>query len=102
MLFSTAWHWVGLMTYSVSNYRVPAFADTPHSEVLFAETRDALGPLGAKGMGECPINPVARALANALANATSVRFRDPPVHPRSDLVPYRQASRGLMMRLRVR
>ena len=102
MLFSTTWHWVVLLTHSVSNYRIPAFADTPHSEVLFAEMRDVLGPLGAKGTGECPINPVARALANALANATSVRFRDPPVHPRSDLVPYRQASRGLMMRLRVR
>jgi putative selenate reductase molybdopterin-binding subunit len=90
------------MTHSVSNYRVPAFADTPHSEVLSAETRDALGPLGAKGMGECPINPVAGALANALADVTGVRFRDPPVHPRSDLAPYLHASRALMMRLRVR
>jgi CO/xanthine dehydrogenase Mo-binding subunit len=53
------------------NYRIPAFADTPRSEVYFAETRDALGPLGAKGMGECPVNPVAGALANALADATS-------------------------------
>jgi putative selenate reductase molybdopterin-binding subunit len=94
------------MTHSVSNYRIPAFTDTPHSEVFFAETRDVLGPLGAKGMGECPINPVAGALANALANAladaTGVHFRDPPVHPRSDLAPYLRASRGLMMRLRVR
>ena len=40
-----------------------------------------IGPLGAKGMGECPINPVAPALANALEDATGVRFRDLPFRP---------------------
>jgi putative selenate reductase molybdopterin-binding subunit len=63
------------------NYRIPAFADAPRTEVLFADTHDALGPLGAKGMGECPINPVAPALANALADATGVRFRNLPFTP---------------------
>jgi putative selenate reductase molybdopterin-binding subunit len=63
------------------NYRIPAFADAPRTEVLFADTHDALGPLGAKGMGECPINPVAPALANALADATGVRFRELPFTP---------------------
>jgi CO/xanthine dehydrogenase Mo-binding subunit len=32
-------------------------------------------------MGECPINPVAPALANALENATGVRFRELPLTP---------------------
>jgi len=63
------------------NYRIPAFADTPRTEVYFADTQDAVGPLGAKGMGECPINPVAPALANALADATGVRFRNLPFTP---------------------
>jgi len=58
------------------NYRIPAFADVPRTEVLFADTHDAVGPLGAKGMEECPINPVSPALANALTDATGVRFRD--------------------------
>jgi CO/xanthine dehydrogenase Mo-binding subunit len=49
--------------------------------VLFADTHDAFGPLGAKGMGECPINPVAPALANALADATGVRARALPFTP---------------------
>ena len=66
---------------SLRNYRIPAFADIPRTEVYFAETHDTLGPLGAKGMGECPINPVAPALVNALANATGIRFRDLPVTP---------------------
>lgn len=63
------------------NYRIPAFADVPRTEVFFADTRDAVGPLGAKGMGECPINPISPALANALADATGVRFRDLPFTP---------------------
>ncbi len=50
-------------------------------KVYFADTRDAIGPLGAKGMGECPVNPVSPALANALADATGARFRDLPFAP---------------------
>jgi CO/xanthine dehydrogenase Mo-binding subunit len=63
------------------NYRIPAFADAPRTEVFFADTQDAIGPLGAKGMGECPVNPVSPALANALADATGVRFRHLPFTP---------------------
>ncbi|HEU0113107.1 MAG TPA: molybdopterin cofactor-binding domain-containing protein, partial [Thermomicrobiales bacterium] len=63
------------------NYRIPAFADLPRTEIYFAETHDAAGPLGAKGMGECPINPVAPALANALQDATGIRFREMPFRP---------------------
>lgn len=63
------------------NYRIPAYADIPRTEIFFADTHDTIGPLGAKGMGECPINPVAPALANALADATGLRFRDMPFRP---------------------
>lgn len=63
------------------NYRIPAFADTPHTDIFFADTHDAIGPLGAKSQGECGINPVAPAVANALANATGVRFAHLPFTP---------------------
>jgi putative selenate reductase molybdopterin-binding subunit len=59
------------------NYRIPAFADIPRSEVYFAGTNDQIGPLGAKSMSESPINPVAPALGNALADATGIRFETP-------------------------
>ena len=49
--------------------------------VTFADTHHTLGPLGAKGVGECSINPVAPALANALADATGLHFRDLPFTP---------------------
>ena len=50
---------------ALRNYRIPAFADVPPSEVFFADTYDRIGPLGAKSQGECAINPVAPAIANA-------------------------------------
>jgi putative selenate reductase molybdopterin-binding subunit len=60
------------------NYRIPAYGDTPVTEVMFADTYDRIGPLGAKSQGECAINPVAPAVANALAAATGVRFANLP------------------------
>ena len=41
------------------NYRIPAFADIPRSEIFFADTHDRYGPLGAKPLGEAPVIPVA-------------------------------------------
>jgi CO/xanthine dehydrogenase Mo-binding subunit/aerobic-type carbon monoxide dehydrogenase small subunit (CoxS/CutS family) len=58
--------------------RIPSFADIPHTEVFFADTFDTIGPLGAKSMSESPVNPVAPALANALRDATGIRFPDLP------------------------
>jgi len=60
------------------NYRIPAYADVPRSEVFFADTHDAYGPLGAKSVAEAPIIPIAPAISNALADATGVRFRNLP------------------------
>jgi putative selenate reductase molybdopterin-binding subunit len=66
---------------TLRNYRIPAFADVPRSDVFFADTYDAIGPLGAKAQGEGSVNPVAPAIANALADATGVRFAHLPFTP---------------------
>jgi CO/xanthine dehydrogenase Mo-binding subunit/aerobic-type carbon monoxide dehydrogenase small subunit (CoxS/CutS family) len=63
------------------NYRIPAFADVPRSELFFADTHDRYGPLGAKPLGEAPVIPVAPALGNALADATGIRFHSLPFSP---------------------
>ncbi|WP_426988153.1 molybdopterin-dependent oxidoreductase [Pseudarthrobacter sp. Y6] len=60
-------------------YHIASFADVPRSEVYFASTKDQVGPLGAKSMSESPFNPVAPALANAIRNATGVRFAELPI-----------------------
>jgi putative selenate reductase molybdopterin-binding subunit len=64
---------------SFRNYRIPAFADIPRSEILLVETRDRYGPFGAKPLGEAPVIPVAPALGNALADATGIRFHSLPL-----------------------
>jgi CO/xanthine dehydrogenase Mo-binding subunit len=66
---------------ALRDYRIPAFADVPRSEIYFADTYDTVGPLGAKAQGECAINPVAPAVANAIASATGVRFPSLPFTP---------------------
>jgi putative selenate reductase molybdopterin-binding subunit len=66
---------------NLRNYRIPTYADVPRTEVLLVDSSDSVGPMRAKGMAECCINPVAPALANALENATGVRYRSLPLTP---------------------
>ncbi|MDG4782171.1 molybdopterin-dependent oxidoreductase [Micromonospora sp. WMMD961] len=66
-------------TAAFRDYHLPTFADIPRTEIHFARTSDTVGPLGAKSMSESPFNPVAPALANALRDATGIRFTDLPL-----------------------
>jgi putative selenate reductase molybdopterin-binding subunit len=66
---------------NLRNYRIPTYADIPRTEVLLVETHDSVGPMKAKGIAESNVNPVAPALANALQDATGVRYRDLPFTP---------------------
>ncbi len=68
-----------VLTTAFRNYHLPQFADVPITEVYFADTHDALGPLGAKSMSEAPYNPVAPALANAIRDAMGVRSYELPM-----------------------
>ncbi len=68
-----------VMNPEIRNYHIPQFADLPVTEVLFADTVDTLGPLGAKSMSEAPYNPVAPALANAIRDALGVRPMELPM-----------------------
>jgi putative selenate reductase molybdopterin-binding subunit len=79
---------------ALRDYRIPAFADVPRSELYFADTYDTVGPLGAKAQGECAINAVAPAIANAVANATGLRFPDLPLTPDRIFAKLAAAGRG--------
>ena len=48
-------------------------------DIHFVETFEPTGPYGAKGIGEAATNPVAAAYANAIYNATGVRFMNYPL-----------------------
>ncbi|MFD0360346.1 molybdopterin-dependent oxidoreductase [Nocardia sp. GCM10030253] len=71
----------GMVNPNLRNYRIPTYADIPRTEVLTVDSTDSVGPLHSKGIAECCINPVAPALANALENATGVRYRALPFTP---------------------
>jgi putative selenate reductase molybdopterin-binding subunit len=66
---------------NLRNYRIPTFADVPRTQVLCVDSTDSVGPLHSKGIAECCINPVAPALANAVQDATGIRYRDLPLTP---------------------
>ena len=68
-------------TPSFRTYHIPTLADLPRTEIHFADTYDRLGPNGAKSMSESPFNPVAAALANAIADATGIRLHATPFAP---------------------
>jgi CO/xanthine dehydrogenase Mo-binding subunit len=70
-----------ITTPDFSTYIIPTAADAPEIEALFVEEPYSLGPFGAKGIGETPAMPGAAAIANAIADATGVRFRELPITP---------------------
>jgi CO/xanthine dehydrogenase Mo-binding subunit len=63
------------------DFRIPTFPDRVPVEILFAETYEEAGPLGAKSIAEAPIIPVAACVANAVHNATGSRVRLVPMEP---------------------
>jgi len=50
-------------------------------EVIFANTYEPTGPMGAKGIGEAAFNPAPAAVADAIYDATGVRFTRLPISP---------------------
>ncbi|CAN5896041.1 xanthine dehydrogenase family protein molybdopterin-binding subunit [soil metagenome] len=65
----------------LTNYIVPTFDDLPPIRVVFEETPRAGGPLGAKGLGELPIDGPAPAVVNAIARAVGAEPSEIPLVP---------------------
>jgi CO/xanthine dehydrogenase Mo-binding subunit len=60
-----------LVNPNIVEYRVPRIEDMPREiDLMLAERGDGVGPYGAKGAGEGTLNPVAAAVATAVARAT--------------------------------
>jgi 4-hydroxybenzoyl-CoA reductase subunit alpha len=70
-----------MLTGNMLDYRVPTIADSPPIEVGIVESNDPHGPFGAKEAGEGSLAAFLPALANAIADATGIRFNDLPVTP---------------------
>jgi len=61
-------------------YKIFKAKDMPNITVDFIEEGDQPGPFGGKSIGECAVNPVAPAVANAVVNALGVNFIDLPLN----------------------
>ena len=71
-----------LLNPGLIDYHVPTMGDLPGAfRVDLMEDGNGPGPFGAKGMGESGINPVAPAVASAVAAATGVRLTELPLTP---------------------
>lgn len=60
-------------------YDFPTATDHPPMKTIFVETREDSGPLGAKSVGEIPVNGVPPALSNAIRDAIGVRINTLPI-----------------------
>jgi CO/xanthine dehydrogenase Mo-binding subunit len=65
----------------MTNYIMPTSVDVPHIRVYFDELPYEFGPLGAKGIGELPIDGPAPAVLNAIENAIGVPVNEIPLMP---------------------
>jgi len=64
---------------SLLDYRKLTAADLPNIETIIVEVPSPAGPFGARGVGEPPIVPALAAIANALEDATGIRFTECPM-----------------------
>jgi putative selenate reductase molybdopterin-binding subunit len=70
-----------MLTTNLSDYRIFSAPDMPQMETYIVETSDPFGPFGAKAIAEIPIDGMAPAVANAVADALGLRVRQIPLTP---------------------
>lgn len=70
-----------MLTTNLSDYRIYSAPDMPQMETYIVETSDPFGPFGAKAIAEIPIDGMAPAVANAVADAIGIRIRQIPLTP---------------------
>ncbi|MCK7537915.1 MAG: hypothetical protein MZV63_46665 [Marinilabiliales bacterium] len=63
-------------------YQIPRMTDMPEMTGIIVENHDPNSLTGAKGIGEPAIELIAPAIANAVYNATGVRYTSMPIRHR--------------------
>jgi CO/xanthine dehydrogenase Mo-binding subunit len=75
---------------NLGDYYVPTSLDIPDLKTIIVEYPGALGPYGAKAIGEPPIVLPAPAIVNAIDNAIGVRINEIPATPNRVLLALRK------------
>jgi CO/xanthine dehydrogenase Mo-binding subunit len=76
-----AWENGRMANGQMTNYIIPTSMDIPPIRVIFEERPYLHGPMGAKGIGELPMDGPAPAIVNAIENATGLSLVSIPVTP---------------------
>jgi CO/xanthine dehydrogenase Mo-binding subunit len=63
------------------DYRIPVASDVPMIDTIIIEIANPRHPFGVRGIGETPIIPPMAAIANAITDATKIRFSALPMSP---------------------
>lgn len=63
------------------DYKMLRALDMPDTEVSFVDIVDPVGPFGAKGLGEATVDPGPAVIAQAIYNATGIKFNYVPITP---------------------
>jgi CO/xanthine dehydrogenase Mo-binding subunit len=63
------------------DYRMPVASDVPMIDAILIEVGNPKHPYGVRGVGETPIVPPLGAIANAMEQATGIRFTELPMSP---------------------
>jgi CO/xanthine dehydrogenase Mo-binding subunit len=75
------WRNGGMLNNQMTNYIIPTTVDVPPIRVLFDEIPYEHGAMGAKGIGELPMDGPAPAILNAIENAIGISFGHVPLLP---------------------
>ncbi len=81
-------------TQSFADVKIPTMPDLPELETLLLESDEGEGPYKVRSIGEAPLLGVAPAIANAIRDATGVRFYDLPLTAEKILTGLRIAARS--------
>ena len=81
LLEKVIWDKGRMLNNQMTNYIIPTTMDVPPIKVIFEETPYEHGAMGAKGIGELPMDGPAPAILNAIENAVGIAFTSVPLTP---------------------
>ena len=81
LLEEVRWKDGRVWNHQLTNYIIPTAVDSPRMKVVFVDNPYSLGPRGAKGVGELPMDVAAPAVVAAIHDATGVWITELPATP---------------------
>jgi xanthine dehydrogenase YagR molybdenum-binding subunit len=85
-----------VVTKDLADYHVPVNADVPAVDVIMLDEDDPhVNDVGAKGIGEIGLDPMAPAIASAIHDAVGVRIKSLPITPEKVLQALRDREQGV-------